>query len=220
MAWGEDGRGTKVEIYLFRHGETDWNKERRLQGHSDIPLNEYGRELAVETAKALEGLTFDRAFSSPLKRAFETARILLAGREVPLETDERLMEMGFGDCEGGAFDLPKTELEHPLHDFFCRPQLFSPRGGAESFQEAQIRGQAFLRERIVPLEGSCSRVLIVAHGAFNRCLLSAIGEIPLEKFWEIGLPNCAASILSLEGGRFRILEMGKVYYGTPVNARP
>lgn len=209
-----------MEIYLFRHGETDWNKERRLQGHSDIPLNGFGRELAVETAGSLAGLTFDRAFSSPLKRAFETAQILLAGRNVPLETDERLMEMGFGDCEGGAFDLPKADPEHPLHDFFCRPQLFSPRGGAESFQEAQARGQAFLRERILPLEGSCGRVLIVAHGALNRCLLSAIGNIPLEKFWEIGLPNCAASILSLEGGRLRILEMGKVYYGTPVNARP
>jgi broad specificity phosphatase PhoE len=209
-----------VEIYLIRHGETDWNKERRLQGHSDIPLNEFGRELAVETAKSLAGLPFDRAFSSPLKRAYETAQILLAGRNVPLETDERLIEMGFGDCEGGAFDRPKTDAEHPLHDFFCRPQCFCPRGGAESFQEVMARGQAFLRERIVPLEESCSRILIVAHGAFNRCLLSAVGPIPLEKFWEIGLPNCAASILSLENGQLRILEPGKVYYGTPVNAKP
>ena len=109
-----------MEIYLFRHGETDWNKERRLQGHSDIPLNGFGRELAVETAGSLAGLTFDRAFSSPLKRAFETAQILLAGRNVPLETDERLMEMGFGDCEGGAFDLPKADPEHPLHDFISQ----------------------------------------------------------------------------------------------------
>lgn len=209
-----------MEIYLFRHGETEWNKARRLQGHSDIPLNGFGRELAVETAKALAGVSFDRAFSSPLKRAYETAEILLAGRDVPLETDERLMEMGFGESEGGAFDQPKLDSEHPLHDFFCRPQCFRPRAGAESFQEVMARGQAFLRERIVPLEESCNRVLIVAHGAFNRCLLCGIGEIPLEKFWEIGLPNCAASILSLKGGKFRILEMGKVYYGTPVNARP
>ena len=115
-----------MEIYLFRHGETDWNKERRLQGHSDIPLNGFGRELAVETAGSLAGLTFDRAFSSPLKRAFETAQILLAGRNVPLETDERLMEMGFGDCEGGAFDLPKADPEHPLHDFSVGPSFFRP----------------------------------------------------------------------------------------------
>ena len=66
-------------IYLFRHGETDWNKERRLQGHSDIPLNEFGRELAVKTAAALKekGITFDRAFCSPLNRAFETAEIIV-----------------------------------------------------------------------------------------------------------------------------------------------
>lgn len=209
-----------MDIYLFRHGETDWNKERKLQGRSDVPLNESGRALAAETARALAGVPFDRAFSSPLKRALETAEILLGPRDIPLETDERLQEMSFGDCEGGDYDPPKTDPEHPLHDFFRRPERFVPSMGAEAFQEAMERGQDFLRDRIVPLEGSCDKVLIVAHGAFNRCLLSVIGEIPLEHFWEIGLPNCAASILSLEGGRFRILEMGKVYYGTPVNARP
>lgn len=210
-----------MEIYLFRHGETDWNKERKMQGHSDIPLNEFGRGLAAETAKALAGVSFDRAFCSPLKRAYETAEILLAGRGIPLETDERLMEIGFGSCEGGAYDQPKQDPNHPLHDFFCRPQCFRPQAGAESFQQVQARGQAFLQERIIPLEESCSRILIVAHGAFNRCLLSAVGSIPLEKFWEIGLPNCAASILALEDGKFRILEMAKVYYEAPVvNARP
>lgn len=209
-----------MRIYLFRHGETAWNKARRLQGRSDIPLNEFGRELAVETARAIEDIPFDRAFCSPLKRAMETAEIILGTRNTPLETDERLLEMCFGDGEGGDFDSPKTNPVHPLHDFFCRPELFRPSNGAESFQEAMARGMEFLQERIVPLEGSCENVLIVAHGAFNRCLLSAIGSIPLEKFWEIGLPNCAASILALEDGRFRIVEMGKVYYGTPVNARP
>lgn len=210
-----------MEIYLFRHGETDWNKERRLQGQTDIPLNEFGRALAVETAKSLAGLTFDRAFCSPLKRAIETAQILLTGQDVVLETDERLMEMNFGEGEGGSFDAPKKDPKHPLYDFFCRPQCFEAREGAESFQEAMARGQAFLQERIVPLEKGCDRILIVSHGALNRCLLCAIGNIPLEKFWEIGLPNCAACILSLEGGKFQILEIGKTYYELPaVNARP
>lgn len=210
-----------MEIYLFRHGETDWNKERKLQGRSDVPLNGSGRALAAETARALEGVSFDRAFSSPLKRARETAEILLRSRNILLETDERLLEMSFGDYEGGAYDPPKTDPAHPLHDFFRRPERFEPSMGAESFQAAMERGQDFLRERIVPLEGSCENVLIVAHGAFNRCLLTAIGEIPLAHFWEIGLPNCAASILRLEGGRFRIVQMSRVYYQTPpMNARP
>ena len=70
-----------MKIYLFRHGETDWNKQRRLQGQSDVPLNAFGIELAEKTARALEqeGTVFDRAFSSPLSRALETARILSGG---------------------------------------------------------------------------------------------------------------------------------------------
>ena len=211
-----------MKIYLFRHGETEWNKDRRLQGQSDVPLNAFGRELAEETARALEqeGTVFDWAFASPLARALETARILTKGRDIPLETDSRLMEMNFGAYEGSAFDPPKKDPSHPLHDFLCRPEAYVPAAGAESFEEVMARAVSFLQEKILPLEGKCGTVLVAAHGAFNRCLLSAIGEIPLEKFWEIGLPNCAASILSLEGGRFRILELVKVYYGTPVNARP
>lgn len=207
-------------IYLFRHGETDWNKTRRLQGQSDIPLNEFGRELAVKTAAALKEVTFDRAFCSPLCRAQETAKIILGDRNVPLMTDVRLKEINFGECEGQGFDTAKKDESHPLHNFFCRPELYVPPAGAETFGQAAERAAAFLRERILPLEGQCRNVLIVAHGALNRSLLNPIAGIPLEDFWHIGLANCAASILSLENGKFRILEESRVYYGEPVNGRP
>lgn len=209
-----------MEIYLFRHGETDWNKERRLQGQSDIPLNAFGRELAVKTATALQAVPFDRAFSSPLGRAVETAQIILGDRSTSLTTDSRLMEINFGECEGRGFDEAKQDPAHPLHDFFRKPQAYLPPAGAESFPAAIARGKAFLQEQILPLEGVCHTVLIVAHGAFNRCILNSIANIPLEQFWQIDLPNCAASILSLENGQFKIVEKAKVYYGEPVNGRP
>lgn len=209
-----------MRIYLFRHGETDWNKERRLQGQTDIPLNECGRELAVKTAEAMGGISFDRAFCSPLKRAQETARILLGAAGVPLETDRRLMEVGFGEWEGAGFDEAKQNHAHPLYDFYCRPERYVPPRGGETFQEVQRRGRQFLEERIYPLERVCGNVLIVAHGALNRGILNDILGIPLERFWEIQLPNCAASILSLEEGRLRVTETSKVYYGTPVNGSP
>lgn len=217
-----------MKIYLFRHGETDWNKERRLQGQSDIPLNVCGRELAVKTAKALqeEGICFDRGFCSPLGRAAETAEIILGedirkgSGKIPLIRDRRLMELHFGAYEGHAFDEMKRDPKHPLHDFFCRPECYIPPAGAESFQDAADRGRAFLTEKILPLEGICGNVLIVAHGAFNRCLLGLVEKAAPENFWQIGLPNCAASILSLEEGRFRVLEESRVYYGNPVNSRP
>lgn len=211
-----------MKIYLFRHGETEWNKDRRLQGQSDVPLNAFGRELAEETARALEreGVVFDRAFSSPLSRALETARILTAGRNISLETDRRLMEMNFGAYEGSAFDQPKKDPAHPLHDFLCRPEAYVPAAGAESFGEVMARARSFLEEKILPLEGSCGTVLVAAHGAFNRCLLGTVRNMPLEDFWKVGMPNCAVSILSLEAGKFTVLEESRIYYDKPVNVRP
>lgn len=209
-----------MKIYLFRHGETDWNKARRLQGQSDIPLNAFGRELAVKTAEALREVRFDKAFSSPLARAVETAQILLGGQNTSLETDERLMEIHFGKYEGAGFDTAKQDPEHPLYCFFCRPEQYVPPKGAESFQETMARAEAFLQEQILPLEGCCENILIVAHGAFNRSLLSVAGSIPIENFWRIVLPNCAASILSLKDGSLQILEESRVYYGEPINGRP
>ena len=67
-----------MKIYLIRHGETDWNKLRRLQGQADIPLNEFGRQLARETDPALRDVPFDRIYTSPLKRARETAELVTA----------------------------------------------------------------------------------------------------------------------------------------------
>lgn len=211
-----------MKIYLFRHGETEWNKDRRLQGQSDVPLNAFGRELAEETAGALEreGVVFDRAFSSPLSRALETARILTAGRNISLETDRRLMEMNFGAYEGSAFDPPKKDPAHPLHDFLCRPEAYVPAAGAESFGEVMARARNFLEEKILPLEGSCGTVLVAAHGAFNRCLLGTVRNMPLEDFWKVGMPNCAVSILSMEAGKFTVLEESRIYYDKPVNVRP
>ena len=209
-----------MQIYLMRHGETDWNKARRLQGQSDIPLNEYGLELAARTAEALSGTAFDLAFCSPLSRAEQTARIILGERETPLYTDARLMEINFGSNEGICFEAAKKNPEDPLHDFFCRPECYTPPEGAESFAQAAERGRSFLQEKVLPLEKDCGRILIVAHGAFNRSLLNAVTGAPLTEFWRIGLPNCAVSILALEEGIFRVLEESRVYYDEPVNGRP
>ena len=173
----------------------------------------------MKTAAALKDVKFDRVFSSPLWRALETAQII-SGRTDTIITDDRLREINFGDCEGGQFDEMKADAAHPLHNFFCEPESYIPPVGAESFESVMERGREFFREQIFPLEGSCENVLVVAHGAFNRSVLNTIAGIPLKDFWQIGLPNCAASILSLENGELKILEESTVYYGEPVNGRP
>ena len=92
-----------MQVIYVRHGETAWNESRRLQGWSDIPLNEAGILQAEKTRELLADISFDRIVSSPLLRAKQTAEIIAEGRDVPLVVDERLKERGFGDLEGHPF---------------------------------------------------------------------------------------------------------------------
>ena len=90
-----------MKLYIMRHGETAWNVEGRLQGQSDTELNENGVRLAKVTAEGLKNIPFDLGISSPLRRAKHTAELVLAGRNVPLTTDDRLMELSFGSLDAG-----------------------------------------------------------------------------------------------------------------------
>ena len=89
-----------MKLYIIRHGETAWNKKFLLQGQTDIPLNENGRELAQVTARALQMVPFDLCITSPLLRAKETAQIILGSRKIPFLEDARIQEIGFGTYEG------------------------------------------------------------------------------------------------------------------------
>ena len=92
-------------IYIVRHGQTDWNLEGRTQGHSDIPINEAGRNQAKILKEKLKDIKFDKVFSSPLKRAYETASIIT---HQPIVKDNRLIERCGGVLEGMlAKDGPK-----------------------------------------------------------------------------------------------------------------
>lgn len=98
---------TRRFIFL-RHGESDWNKAGRIQGHTDIPLNPVGIGQARAAALALAAAPFDRIIASPLSRALETARIVNEGVSKPLHTDAALRERGFGSFEGqSVIDLKR-----------------------------------------------------------------------------------------------------------------
>lgn len=209
-----------MKIYLVRHGETDWNKEGKLQGQCDVPLNKYGISLAEKTAEGLADVPFDAAFSSPLCRAEETAKIILGKRNTPLYLDDRLKEIGFGVMEAADYTQAKQDKGHPIYKFFKAPADYRPPERGESFQQLYDRSEEFLRKKILPLEGKLETVLIIGHGALNRSILNPLAGVPLEDFWQIGMPNCSVSLLSLEGGIFTILEEGRVYYEGAVRPRP
>ena len=89
-----------MSLYIMRHGKTDWNEKHKLQGRTDVPLNEEGRRMAEKAREEYKDVHCDVCWCSPLIRAKQTAGILLRGRDIPIITDDRLREMSFGIYEG------------------------------------------------------------------------------------------------------------------------
>ena len=173
----------------MRHGRTDWNDRHCLQGCTDIPLNAEGRRMAEKARGEYRDIALDVCYSSPLTRALETAEIFLRGRKIPIRTDDRLREMGFGEFEGleNSFSIP----ECPINVLFQEPEKYTESvGGAETFEELFARTGSFLREVIDPLMEQNKNVLIIGHGAMNSSIISQIRGLPIRDFWSTGIENC------------------------------
>ncbi len=197
---------TVMIIYLVRHGETDWNRAGRLQGQTDIELNEKGREQAAKLREKLSGVVLDAAFSSSLTRAKQTRRIILDGRNVPAWDEPLLKEMNFGQWEGEMLREIRADEGHPLHDLFEQPGRYAAPRTAESFEDLYRRTWGFMNETLCPLETKYGNVLIVAHGGSGRSILNPLADVPVARFWEKPMGNCAVARIALENGEFRLLE--------------
>lgn len=202
-----------MRLYIIRHGETVWNRECRMQGRMDIALNENGRALAAQTGKAMREIPFEAAVSSPLCRAQETARLVLAGRNIEVLTDERLAEICFGEMEGTRFERVDGKIKTAeFADFFYAPQQYTPPAGGETIEELLARAGTFLDELKQKKEWYGKNILISTHGAASRALLAVIRHSEKKDFWDCGVPkNCAVSIVELENGAWIIKEQDVVY---------
>lgn len=204
-----------MKLYIIRHGETDWNVAGRLQGRSDIPLNDEGRRLARVTAAALADVDFKCVYASPLKRAYETATIIAGARDIPIITDERIQEISFGIYEGyhclkENYDIP----DENFIQFFKQPEAYRPPQGAESIAQLCGRTADFLQEMATREKEfqPDDAILVATHGAALRGLLSYVKGIDAAHFWDGGVhKNCAVTTIDVTDGRFTLLEEGKTY---------
>jgi broad specificity phosphatase PhoE len=151
-------------LLLVRHGETDWNRDARWQGHSDTELNELGRRQARELADSLDNV--DVIYSSDLARARETAELLAARLGLEVRLDERLRERSFGAWEGLTMD----EIERRFGEAHDRWRVGEGFGAddAESFKDFAARVLSFVEEilRRHPQE----TVVVVGHGGSMRVI--------------------------------------------------
>lgn len=166
-------------VFFVRHGQTDWNAERRLQGQADTELNETGRKQATRNGELLRELIAEPAafdfVSSPLRRTrhtMERIRAAMGLDPAQYRTDDRLKELHFGDWEGHTFE----ELEEVDPGCFARRELdkwrFVPPGARAESYEA-------LTERVRPLIEDIDRdTVCVAHGGILRAVLRLTGTLP------------------------------------------
>lgn len=202
-----------MNLYIVRHGETDWNTEKRIQGQTDIELNENGVRLAELTSEGLKDVEFDYIFSSPLKRAYKTAEIIRGERTTEIVRDDRLKEMFFGEYEG------TTKAERPadccITTLFKDPGNYVAEGGAESLENLTERAAAFLEEHVFPTEATKpdAKILLIGHGALNKALMSCLMHWDKKDFWGyVQQKNCTVTIVGIKDGNAEFVEPGKVFY--------
>jgi phosphoserine phosphatase len=174
-----------LTVLLTRHGHTDRSEpEQYLGQHIDVPLSEKGRAAALALGGRLEGITFERVISSPLKRALETAKV--ARPNDAIETDDRLKEADYGEWEGHTHEEIEARFGAARHMWEADPASFDIPGG-ESGSDVGRRARSFV-EALVEWEqgledgGKDHRVLVVAHSTLNRVLLAECLGVPLRDY--------------------------------------
>ncbi len=180
-------------LFLVRHGETDWNLERRYQGQTDTPLNEAGWQQAERLARRLAGCPFDVIYTVTLKRARQTAEAIAVRLGVPVRPDPRLREMRFGLLEGLTFD--EAQARYPEMAAAWLTDREQPFPGGETFSQFSARVQGFLDEIRQAHDGQT--VLLVSHGGPIKEMLRLALGMPPSSRWAFQIDNASVSKLKL-----------------------
>jgi probable phosphoglycerate mutase len=191
-----------VTVYYVRHGETDWNKAARAQGHSDIPLNDTGRGQARRNGARLKALIGEKPalpfVASPLSRTRETMEIVRGELGLPADdyrVDDRIKELGFGVCEGMSWHDYVTDLRGVYEREGVDPWGWAAEGG-ESYAHGVARVTSFIEE----LDRD---TVVVAHGGVSRCIHAALGVLDRDTAIDHLIPQ--DRIMVLRGGRIEWL---------------
>lgn len=191
-----------TRIIAIRHGETDWNVQSRLQGHSDIPLNATGLAQAATLAEALRHEGLSHVYSSDLGRAVQTAHALAGPLGLPLITDTGLRERGFGQMEGLSYrELDETRPEWAT-PWRARVPDFTPPDG-ESLITLHARVAAVAQRLASAHPGGC--IALVTHGGVLDSLYRAATGLALDapRSWQLG--NAAINRLLYTGRGFTLV---------------
>ncbi len=184
-----------MELHLIRHGETQWNRDQRVQGQAEVGLNETGNRQAAELGERLADTHYDAIYCSSSLRTKETAWLAFPDRHEDLVFVDALREIALGPWEGRLHAEIAAEDPESQHHFWHMPHLFEVEG-AENFYQMQERAMQAIRDILRRHSGQ--RVAVVSHGALIKSVLCFLEGLPMRDLWAWHpLPNCAVSITRL-----------------------
>lgn len=188
-----------MNIYVTRHGQTRLNKKKIMQGRTNEPLNEIGREQAKKAHEAVKDVKFDAVYASPLDRAQETASIIAGVDRSELIIDERIIEADFGKYEMKSY----YGLGPAMTLFWGWPEVFKAPKTAESVEHMVERSHEFLRE----LEAKdYENVLVVCHGGIIRPICGYLEDIPRGYRWRPRPTNCEIRVYECIDGKHKLID--------------
>ena len=182
------------QLFIVRHGETVWNRDGRIQGHTDVGLSERGIEQATRLARRLENVAFDAAYSSDLSRACVTAELVLEGRDVPLHSTPRLREYHKGAFEGLTESELRARFPAEYPGYIAKDLDYAPEGG-ESTRQVSARMAAIISD--IKERHLDDRVLVVGHGGSLRAAMMALLGMSMDANWRFVFGNCTLSIVDI-----------------------
>lgn len=188
-------------IFLVRHAESTWNRQRRVQGQKDPPLSPYGRREAARLARRFKGLKFTVAYTSPLKRAYQTAQIIL-GKKRRAISEAGLMEMGLGEWEGKTVSHVEQASGDEFSKWAQNPSRVAIPGG-EPFRDFVARVKRTMRA--IERKHREGNVLLVCHGGVISTYATHIFNVPPDDIWLFRVRNASLTIVEIMPTAHRIV---------------
>ncbi|MDA0263650.1 MAG: histidine phosphatase family protein [Chloroflexi bacterium] len=204
-----------MRFFLVRHGETEWNKLGRFQGHEDIELNERGLSQAKETAQAAAGWGMNAIYTSPLQRTVKVAEELAAVTPVTIHQEPGLKELSLGDLEGVTGDEMRVGWPEFISEWRSHPETVLLPNGESLVQLRERTWQAILG--IEQKHAGEDSVVVISHNFAIRCIVGKLLGVPLANFHRMSLDLASVCKFDSDDRGRRLISYNSTSHLSPEN---
>ena len=203
-------------IILARHGETEWNAEEIFRGRVDVDLNETGIREAELLAEHLSYMTIAAVYSSPLKRALQTAEMIARHHDVKVEVSPQLIDLDYGEWQGLSHETVRDRYGQLYHEWLNNPQLVKMPAG-ESLDDVRRRAISLVEDITAKAEDT---VVLVSHRVVHKVLICALLALDISHFWNIRIDTAGISVFAYEDDRFVLTRHNDTSFLKPIHKAP